>query len=214
MRSAHERLRSAVPGTGRLLAPSMGMTDVMQLIKTIARPLVAAPFVVAGVETLRNPGPRAEEIAPVIKPYADRVSWLPSKDPETLVRMQGALSLGTGALLAMGRFQRLATLLLTAQLVPALLTEHRFWSEEDPERRVSERSQLLKTAALFGALLIAGTAPGRRRPVRAAKAGAREARLQAALAKSEVGRRAERTCRKAAKSVARTRHKALKVTNR
>jgi uncharacterized membrane protein YphA (DoxX/SURF4 family) len=129
----------------------MGMTGVMQIIRTIARPLVAAPFMVTGLETLRNPVPRAEKVAPTLKPLADRVSWLPSKDPETLVRIQGAISLGAGALFTLGRFQRLTTLLLAAEVVPALLTEHQFWKEDDPDRRVTERALMLKNAGLFGA---------------------------------------------------------------
>jgi uncharacterized membrane protein YphA (DoxX/SURF4 family) len=191
----------------------MGMTGVMRIIRMIARPLVAAPFVVTGLETLRNPGPRAEKAAPILKPLADRVSWLPSKDPETLVRMQGALSVGAGTLLALGRFQRLTTLLLAAEMVPGLLTEHRFWDEDDPARRGTERALLLRDAGLFGALLIAGTAPIDHHPVRAAKAGLHEARLQAAVARSEAGRRAERARRKASKSVARTQRKAVRLTS-
>jgi uncharacterized membrane protein YphA (DoxX/SURF4 family) len=182
----------------------------MHIMRIIARPFVAAPFVVTGLETLRDPGPRAELAAPVIKPLADRVTWLPSKDPETLVRVQAAVSVGAGALLALGRFQRLCTLLLAAEMVPSLLTEHRFWQEDDPARRATARTQLLKNAGLFGALLLAGTAPSGRHPIRAAKAGLHEARLQAALARAEAGRRTERSRRKAAKSVARTHRKATK----
>jgi uncharacterized membrane protein YphA (DoxX/SURF4 family) len=192
----------------------MGMTGVMQMMRSIARPLVAAPFVVTGLETLRNPGPRAEQVAPVLKPLADRVSWLPSKDPETLVRMQGALSLGAGALMALGRFQRTTTLLLAAEMLPSLLTEHQFWKEDDPARRRTERALLLKNAGLFGALLIAGAAPSGHRPVKAARAGLHEARLQAALARSEAGRRAERARRRASKRVARTQRSAARFTNR
>jgi uncharacterized membrane protein YphA (DoxX/SURF4 family) len=192
----------------------MGMTGVMQIIRTIARPLVAAPFMVTGLETLRNPGPRAEKVAPTLKPLADRVSWLPSKDPETLVRMQGAIGLGAGALLALGKFERLATLLLAAEVVPSLLTEHQFWKEDDPDRRGAERALMLKNAGLFGALLYAGAAPSRHRPLKAAKTGLREARLQAAVARAEAGRRAERARRKAAKRAAQTQRKAVRLTGR
>jgi uncharacterized membrane protein YphA (DoxX/SURF4 family) len=192
----------------------MGMTGVMQIIRTIARPLVAAPFMVTGLETLRNPAPRADKVAPTLKPLADRMSWLPSKDPETLVRIQGAISLGAGALFALGRFQRLTTLLLAAEMVPALLTEHRFWSEDDPDKRTVERAQMLKNAGLFGALLYAGAAPSRRRPVKAAKTGLREARMQAAIAKAEAGGRAERARRKAGKRAAQTQRRAAKITGR
>ncbi|WP_433181909.1 DoxX family protein [Actinoallomurus sp. CA-150999] len=183
----------------------------MRPIRTLTRPLIAAPFVVTGIETLRDPGGRAERIAPVIKPLADRVSWLPTKDPEALVRIQGALSVGSGALLAMGRFERLTTLVLAGQLVPSLLAEHRFWAEDDPERRAAERSQFFKTAGLFGALLVVATAPSRHRPVKAARTSAHEARLQAALARAEAGRKAERARRKAAHRVEGARRKAAKI---
>ncbi len=186
----------------------------MQIMRNIARPLVAAPFVVTGLETLRNPGPRAESAAPMIKALADRVSWLPSNDPETLVRIQGAVSVGAGGLLALGKFQRLATLALAAELLPALLTEHRFWSEDDPSRRASERTLMLRNAGLFGALLLAGSAPIDRHPVRAAKQSLHEARLQAAIARAEAGRQTERARRKAAKSVTTTQRKAAKGVQR
>jgi uncharacterized membrane protein YphA (DoxX/SURF4 family) len=192
----------------------MGMTGVMQITKTIARPLVAAPFMVTGLETMRNPAPRAEKVAPALKPLADRVTWLPSKDPETLVRIQGAVSLGVGALFALGRFQRLTTLLLAAEMVPALLTEHQFWKEDDPGRRTVERALMLKNVGLFGMLLYASAAPSRHRPVKAAKAGLHEARMQAAIAKAEAGRKAERARRKAAKRAAETQRRAAKITGR
>lgn len=186
----------------------------MQIIRTIARPFVAAPFMVTGLETLRNPAPRADRVAPMLKPLADRVSWLPTKDPETLVRIQGAISLGAGALFALGKFQRLTTFLLAAEMVPPLLTEHRFWTEGDPNRRTVERTQLLKNAGLFGALVYAGAAPSRHRPVKAAKASLHEARLQAALAKAEAGRKTERARRKAAKRAAETQRRAARLTSR
>ena len=132
--------------------------------KTLPRVMVAAPFVVTGLETLRDPKPRTEQVAPALKPLADRMDWLPTKDPESLVKAQAALSLGAGVLLAAGRFQRLTSLLLAAQLVPTLLTENQYWTEDDPERRAVQRSQLLKNAGLCGALLLIATQPRRRRP--------------------------------------------------
>jgi uncharacterized membrane protein YphA (DoxX/SURF4 family) len=186
----------------------------MQIIRTLVRPLVAAPFMVTGLETLRNPSPRADRVAPALKPLADRVSWLPSKDPETLVRMQGAVSLGAGALFALGKFQRLTTFVLAAEMLPALLTEHRFWTEDDPDRRASERAQMLKNAGLFGALVYAAAQPSRRRPVKAARAGLHEARMQAAIARAEAGRKAERARRKAGKRAAQTQRRAAKITGR
>ncbi|WP_433230431.1 DoxX family membrane protein [Actinomadura formosensis] len=197
----------------------------MRPFTTLARPFVAAPYIMTGLDAIRDPRERAERVGPAVKPVADRIDWMP-KDPETLVRMEGALSLGTGALLLTGKFRRLATLLLAAQLVPALATEHHYWTEHDPERRANERSHLLKNAALFGALLMSATEP--RRPPRTAqlrramretqiKTGAeakamrreaaatlRDARRKAArqvrVARAEAGREAARRTAKAAKA--------------
>jgi hypothetical protein len=57
-----------------------------------------------------------------------------------------------------------------------VLTEHRYWTEDDPERRASERSHLLKNLSLLGALLLLATEP-RRRPAIARKA--RDAKIKA-----------------------------------
>jgi uncharacterized membrane protein YphA (DoxX/SURF4 family) len=155
------------------------MNGVMRPFRILARPLVAAPFIVTGLETLRDPGPRAEQVAPTVKPLADRLDWLPTKDPVTLVRIQGAVSLGAGTLLLFGRFQRLSTLLLAAQLVPSVLTEHQYWTEDDPERRASERAHLLKNAGLLGALLLAATEPRRHPRVAELRRQLHDARVQA-----------------------------------
>jgi putative oxidoreductase len=166
-----------------------GMIAAMHPIRTIARPLLAAPFVAAGVEALRDPGPRADRIAPLVKPLADRVSWIPA-DPEALVRMQGALGVGAGTLLALGRLQRLTAVALAAGLMPTLLTEDRFWNEDDPARRAEERRRFLMTAGLFGALLTAATAPSRRR---GAPGRTRARRTRAGRTAQKIGRRRRRT---------------------
>ncbi|GAA0581916.1 DoxX family membrane protein [Actinomadura livida] len=174
----------------------------MRPFTTLARPFVAAPYIMTGLEAVRDPRERAERVGPAVKPVADRIEWLP-KDPETLVRMEGALSLGTGALLLTGKFRRLTTLLLAAQLVPALATEHRFWAEDDPERRASERSHLLKNAGLFGALLMVATEP--RRPPRMAelRRAARETQLKSGAEAKALRREAAATLRDARREAAR-----------
>lgn len=193
----------------------------MRPFTTLARPLVAAPFIVTGLDAVRDPRERAERVGPMVKPVADRFDRLP-KDPETLVRIQGALSLGTGALLLTGRLPRLTTLLLAAQLVPALATEHRYWTEDDPERRAGERSHLLKNAGLFGALLMAAAGPRRpahkgevRRQLREERvrngAEAKALRKEAAVTLRDARREAARQVRAAR---AEGRRKAAKTSGR
>ncbi|MFC5185269.1 DoxX family membrane protein [Actinomadura harenae] len=161
----------------------------MRPITSPVRTLVAAPYIITGLEALRDPRPRAEQVAPTVKPIADRLAWLP-KDPVTLVRIQGAVSLGTGALLLSGRARRFATLLAAVQLTPALATEHRYWTEDDPERRASERSHLLKNAALFGALLMVSGAPRRARTAELRRQ-LHDAQAQAGIKTKELRKQAQ-----------------------
>ncbi|GAA1868690.1 DoxX family protein [Actinomadura bangladeshensis] len=173
----------------------------MRPFTTLARPLVAAPYIMTGLDAIRDPRERAEQVGPAVKPVADRLDWMP-KDPETLVRIEGALSLGTGALLLTGRFRRLTTLMLAAQLIPALATEHRYWTEDDPERRANERSHLLKNAALFGALLMSATEP--RRPPRTAelRRAMRESQIRTGAEAKAMRKEAAATLRNARREAA------------
>ncbi|WP_131737677.1 DoxX family membrane protein, partial [Actinomadura roseirufa] len=174
----------------------------MRPITTLARPFVAAPYIMIGLDSLRDPSERAERVGPGVKPLADRVEWLP-KDPETLVRIEGALSLGTGALLLTGRLRRLTTLLLAAQLVPALATEHRYWTEDDPERRANERSHLLKNAGLFGALLMVAGEPRRQPRLAELRRQARETRIRGGAEAKALRREAAATLKEARREAAR-----------
>ncbi|TDD92188.1 DoxX family membrane protein [Actinomadura darangshiensis] len=174
----------------------------MRPFTTLARPFVAAPFIMSGLDAVRDPRERAERVGPAVKPVADRIDWLP-KDPETLVRMQGALSLGTGALLLTGRFRRLTTLLLAAQMIPALATEHRFWTENEPERRADERSHLLKNAGLFGALLMVATEPRRSPRTAELRRAARETQIKGGAEAKAMRREAAATLRDARREAAR-----------
>ncbi|QFG25083.1 DoxX family protein [Actinomadura sp. WMMB 499] len=174
----------------------------MRPFTTLARPFVAAPFIMTGLDAMRDPRERAERVAPAAKPVADRFDWLP-KDPESLVRMQGALSVGTGALLLTGRFRRLTTLLLAAQVVPAMATEHRYWTVDDPDERANERAHLLKNAGLFGALLMVAAEPRRAPRLAEVRRAARETQIKSGAEARALRREAAVTLRDARREAAR-----------
>ena len=75
-------------------------------------------------------------------------------DPARLVRLNGAVQLGAGALLAIGRVPRLASVALAASLVPTL-AGHRFWEETDLAAKADQRMQFLKNLAMLGGLMLA-----------------------------------------------------------
>ena len=124
----------------------------MTLVRRVARPMLAAIFVVQGLEQLRHPAALKAKVAP----FAEQVAplGLPN-DPELLVRANGATMVGGGALLATGHLPRVAALALVGSLVPTTYVGHRFWEESDPATRTTQRIGFLKNLGLIGGLLLA-----------------------------------------------------------
>lgn len=116
--------------------------------------MLSSVFVTGGLSTFRAPARVAPAAEPVAVPVASRVPGLP-EDPEQLVRINAAVQVGAGVLLATGRLPRLAALALAGSLIPTTLAGHAWWKEEEPERRAQQRTQFLKNVSLLGGLLIA-----------------------------------------------------------
>ncbi|NEA05390.1 DoxX family membrane protein, partial [Streptomyces sp. SID10116] len=81
----------------------------MAVLRKCARPMLASVFVTGGLQTLRDPRRAAPAAEPVVAPVASRIPWL-TEDPERLVRINGAVQLGAGLMLATGRVPRVAAL--------------------------------------------------------------------------------------------------------
>jgi uncharacterized membrane protein YphA (DoxX/SURF4 family) len=146
------------------------------MLRRLARPLLGLAFVSNGVEGLRDDGRRAE-----------RARGLGMDDPLRTTRAVAGVQVGAGALLALGRFPRLASLALAATVLPDAATAHAFWSEQDKQDRAHQRSMFTRDLGLLGGLLVS-----------IADTGGRES----------VPHRAKRTARKAAKAASKTAAKA------
>jgi uncharacterized membrane protein YphA (DoxX/SURF4 family) len=128
------------------------------LLRRIARPLLSAAFIGQGVEALRNPAIALEATEPTVAalrnlpdPYGDKV---PS-NPETAARINAAVQIGGGLLLATGKMPRIASAALAFTVIPGSLGGHLFWTESDPERKAQKRRDLLTDLSLLGGLIIA-----------------------------------------------------------
>ena len=126
----------------------------MALSRRIARPLLASVFIADGIDSLRDPERKAKAAQAVTVPLARRVPAVPD-DPELLVRCNGAVQVGAGVLLALGRFRRLAAVALIASIVPTTYAAHRFWEEDDDEARAEQQIHFLKNVGLLGGLVLA-----------------------------------------------------------
>jgi uncharacterized membrane protein YphA (DoxX/SURF4 family) len=125
----------------------------MTIVRRLARPLLAVPFISAGADAALHPLPRAEAIRPLVQRVAPALK-LPA-DPELLVRANGMVMAGAGTLLALGRMPRLSSLALVATLLPATWADHAFWQEKDPQARRDRRTLFLREAGLLGGALLA-----------------------------------------------------------
>ncbi|MEO8827943.1 DoxX family protein [Lapillicoccus sp.] len=122
------------------------------LVRRIARPMIAALFVVQGLEALRHPGKLAERSSPLLDKVVPMLG-LPD-DKEMLVRANAVTQIVGGALVASGRLPRLGAALLAGSLVPTTLAGHAFWDEKDPVTKKAQRIHFLKNVSMLGGLLI------------------------------------------------------------
>lgn len=129
------------------------------LVRRVARPLLAATFVVDGVDTLMHPEPRVKAADALVQQgrgrLPEQMAGRLNADPEMVVRINAGAQVAGGVLLALGKAPRLASLVLAATVVPATLTEQNFWAEPDPDRKAAKRIAFLKDVGLLGGLLIA-----------------------------------------------------------
>jgi uncharacterized membrane protein YphA (DoxX/SURF4 family) len=128
------------------------------LLRRIARPLLSAVFIGQGVETLRNPNAAAEAVQPTLaalRTLPDPVGGKVPADPEMAARVNAAVQVGGGVLLAIGRMPRLASLALACTVVPGSLGAHVFWNEVDAGRKAEKRHDFLTDLSLLGGLIIA-----------------------------------------------------------
>lgn len=174
----------------RLNLSHCGNDRPMSVLRCVARPMLASMFVVGGLDAVVNPAPKVPIAKDVALKVATQLPALPAHDPELLVRANGAVQMGAGALFALGRFPRLSALALAATLVPTTAAGHRFWEYDDPAQRQQQQVHFLKNVSMLGGLLLAAMdtegRPGigwrARHSVEHAEAAARRSRRELRLA--------------------------------
>ncbi len=175
----------------------------MNLIRLVARPMLASTFVYGGIQALRNTSALAAESKPVndeIRELADKVAphvKVP-QDDKTMVRINAGVHIVAGLCLATGRAPRLSSLALAGTVVPTTLAGHPFWEEKDKAARTQQMTHFFKNLSMLGGLVIAAVDTEGRPGIawrashgvgtakREAKHLRREAKAQARLAAKSV----------------------------
>jgi len=170
--------------------------------------MMAAIFVIQGIDSLLHPDTKAPAAEKVVRPLAERVPVVPDQ-VEQAVRLNGAVQVAAGSLLAIGKFPRLSAAVLAATLVPTTAAGHRFWESDDKLERAQQKVHFLKNLSILGGLLIAaGDTAGNPsiawRGRHAAQLAKREASLAAKSAAAEAQTVTAKAEAKAAKAAAKT----------
>ena len=176
--------------------------------------MLASIFIVQGLDSLLHPGPRAAAAEAVVRPLAERVPAVPAQ-AEQAVRLNGAIHLVAGSLLAIGKFPRLSAAALAATLLPTTYAGHRFWESDDKQERTQQQIHFLKNLSMLGGLLIAaGDTAGNPSLAWRGRHAARTAKREAALAAKTVQAEAQTASAKAAKAQAKAAKAAAKTAAR
>ena len=128
------------------------------LVRRIARPLLSAAFIGQGIEALRDVKPAAEVVQPTLNAAQSLPSQVADQIPDnavTVARINAAVQIGGGLLLATGRIPRVASALLAATVIPGNLGNHMFWEETDPALKAEKRRGFLTDLSLIGGLVLA-----------------------------------------------------------
>ena len=129
----------------------------MSLVRRIARPLLAAPFVFEGVRTALHPE-REIDVYPQAFDAVDSAiakSSVPDVvDARTVVRVAGAVAAGAGVLYATNRYPRAAAVTLLATTSIGWAGRKKVW-ELRGEELTQEVQSILTDAGLLGGVLLA-----------------------------------------------------------
>ena len=182
----------------------------MALSRRLARPLLASIFVVGGWDALWHPEGKVKKAVAVTDPLAEKAG-VEGLDAVMLVRVNGAVQIAGGVLLAVGRFRRPAAVALIGSIIPTTYAGHRFWEESDPTTRTQQKMHFLKNVGLLGGLILAAfDTEGEPSLAWRAKRHAHQIESTVAAGRASSHRRVRKARRSVAPSVAETSTKAIR----
>lgn len=129
----------------------------MALVRRIARPLLAAPFIFEGVRTALRPE-REIDVCPeafeAVDTALSKTSAPGFVDVRSIIRVSGAVAAGAGVMYATNRYPRAAAAALLATTSVGWAGRKRVWELRGQER-VQEIRSILTDAGLLGGVMLA-----------------------------------------------------------
>lgn len=128
----------------------------MDPLRALARPMLAASFVVDGIDALVRPRRHVEKLEKVT-PALEKAGLPPvlTSDATLLTRASGAVSVVAGLGLATGTAPRTCAAVLAALNAPLTVVNNPVWTASGADERKEALSGLLRGAAVGAGLLLA-----------------------------------------------------------
>ncbi|OMB82796.1 DoxX family protein [Mycolicibacterium farcinogenes] len=120
--------------------------------------MLSATFIARGVDTLRDPSTSTETTRRTL----GALSALPGpvgagvpNNAATVARVNAAVQVAGGVLLALGRAPRLTAAALAVTMVPRSIGSQAFLKDSDPQQAAAQRREFFTDVSLLGGLIIA-----------------------------------------------------------
>ncbi|WP_448759835.1 DoxX family membrane protein [Actinomyces oricola] len=128
----------------------------MDLLRAVARPMLASSFVVDGVDAIVRPRRHVEKFEKVA-PLLERAGLPPvlASDAVLLTRLTGAMSVAAGLGLATGRAPRTCAVVLATLNLPLTVVNYPVWAARGKTERREAVSGLARGGAVGAGLLLA-----------------------------------------------------------
>ena len=128
----------------------------MNILRTLARPLIAAPFILSGFDALARPAGHRERAA-LYQPLLDKADiHLSGRQLDLSTRLLGLTNIACGTCLALGKAPRISATVLSGVQVPLALANNPFWTHRGAERS-ADIAGLIVQGGLLGGLLLAAS---------------------------------------------------------
>ena len=141
---------------------AVGEDGPMSLLRRVVRPMLAAPFIIDGLDAVLHPSRHVEKLERVL-PTLEKAGAPPvlTSDAVMLTRATGAVSVAAGIGLATGAAPRSSAVVLAALNLPLTLVNNPVWAIEDAARAEAV-SGLARAGAVGAGLLLAAVDRGGR----------------------------------------------------
>ncbi|MDT3767360.1 DoxX family membrane protein [Gleimia hominis] len=128
----------------------------MNILRLVARPLVALPFLVDGVDAVRHPDKHVEKFQKVT-PILEKAGLPPvlASDAKMLAQVTGGVTAAAAAGLAIGKAPRLCATVLAAAAIPIAMIQNPVPLAKDSDEKAGYYRGLQRLGAALGGVLLA-----------------------------------------------------------